>query len=299
MIRRRYTNAEIADALERVADLLEAEGADAWRVRGWRGGAATLRTLERPVVSILDEEGVKGLIALPTIGKSLSAAIQEYAEHGSLEVLDRLEGEVGPSALFTTLPGIGEDLAERIHRVLGVETLEDLEAAAHDGRLGRVPGFGERRVHAVRDALDTMLTRAGRRRAHRYETPRDTLLLPSVASLLAIDESYRRGAIAGSLERVAPRRFNPGHTAWMPVLREERDGWAFVATYSNTARAHDLHTTHDWVVIRAAQGTQEVLHTAVTERRGPLTGFRVIRGRETECAQHYGVVRAPPPPPGT
>jgi putative hydrolase len=120
-----------------------------------------------------------------------------------------------------------------------------------------------------------------------------------VASLLAIDENYRREALAGSLERVAPRRFNPEHTAWMPVLREERDGWAFVATYSNTARAHDLHTTHDWVVIRAAQGTREVLHTVVTERRGPLTGFRVIRGRETECAQHYGVVRAPPPPPGT
>lgn len=60
-------------------------------------------------------------------------------------VADRLEGEVAPEDLFTTVPGIGDELARRIHDALEIETLEELELAAHDGRLQTVDGFGPRR----------------------------------------------------------------------------------------------------------------------------------------------------------
>ena len=294
MIRRQPDNDEIADLLERVSDLLEAQGADVFRVRAWRGAADTARALDREVAAVLEEGGIPALVKLPGIGKSISAAIREYVETGRLALLDRLEGEASAEDLFTTVPGVGEDLAHRIHEHLAVETLEDLEVAAHDGRLDRVPGFGPRRVQGVRDALATMLRSSGLRRARRAQHEHDPDAAeaprPDVATLLEIDALYRQGAADGTLRRIAPRRFNPEGEAWLPVLHVARGAWAFTAMFSNTARAHALGTTHDWVLVWTEHGGHETLCTVVTERRGPLVGHRVVRGRERECARHYASV---------
>jgi len=106
---------------------------------------------------------------------------------------------------------------------------------------------------------------------------------PAVATLLEVDREYRKKAAAGQLQKIAPRRFNPEHEAWLPVLHARREGWHFTALYSNTERAHDLHRTHDWVVIFYDDGQC----TVVTEYRGALKGMRVVRGREPECLKHY------------
>ncbi|NNL66317.1 MAG: DNA-binding protein, partial [Myxococcales bacterium] len=163
----RARNDEIADVLERVADLLEAQDGEHFRVRAYRTGAETLRQLEGPVVDLLRAEGTKGLEKLPGIGKSIAALVDEYAHNLRLGLLDRLEGQSAPEDLFTTLPGVGEALAERIHRELGVETLEELEVAAHDGRLAGVPGLGPRRIRGIQDSLAATLAKSSRRRARR------------------------------------------------------------------------------------------------------------------------------------
>ena len=75
-------------------------------------------------------------------------------------MLARLEGQVSPEDLFTTVPGLGEEIARRIHTRLGIETLEELELAAHDGRLEALPGFGRRRTHDLRETLTGMLGRS-------------------------------------------------------------------------------------------------------------------------------------------
>ena len=82
---------------------------------------------------------------------------------------------------------------------------------------------------------------------------------------------------------IAPRRFNPSGAAWLPILHTERDPWRFTALYSNTARAHELGRTRDWVVIYFHQDDEvEGQRTVVTETLGPLAGHRVVRGREGE-----------------
>jgi len=189
---------------------------------------------------------------------------------------------VSPEDLFTTVPGIGEELAQRIHEHLHIETLEELELAAHDGRLAAVPGFGERRVRGVRESLGGILARSSRRRArahqlreHPEEPPR-----PSVQALLDFDAEYARRVRAGDLRKIAPRRFNPDGEAWLPVLHGEREGWSLTALYSNTARAHELGRTRDWVVIYYERDGDEGQCTVVTERSGPKRGQRVVRGRE-------------------
>jgi hypothetical protein len=291
-------NDQVADVLERIADLLETQGAGSFRVRAYRTAAQNVRASPEPVVRILEAEGTEGLERLPGIGKSIASVIRELAQTGRVGMLERLEGQVAPEDLFTTVPGIGEELARRIHLELGIETLEDLELAAHDGRLEQLRGFGRRRARGVRETLAGMLSRSARRRARRLrwlETRREQPdePRPPVAALLAVDAEYRRKAALGHLRTIAPRRFNPSGEAWLPVLHTERSGWTFTAMFSNTARAHELGMTRDWVVIYYERDGDEDQCTVVTERRGPLAGLRVVRGRERECARHRLAEAAP------
>ena len=111
---------------------------------------------------------------------------------------------------------------------------------------------------------------------------------PSVAVLLDVDREYREKARTGSMPMIAPRRLNPEGKAWLPVLHTRFGPWHFTALFSNTERAHLLHRVYDWVVIiyEDGEGTSGQA-TVVTERRGALTGERVVRGREPECARYY------------
>jgi hypothetical protein len=290
-------NADVADALERVGDLLEAQDADPFRVRAWRRAAESVRHEPRPLARLLETEGREALLALPGVGRGLASAIEELLHTGRLGMLDRLEGQVSPEDLFVTVPGIGEDLARRLHEELGIETLEELELAAHDGRLAAMRGFGPRRTRLVRETLAAMLSRSARRRARRVRAAEaadatgaagaaPAAARPDVATLLDVDAEYRRRATAGDLPTIAPRRFNPGGEAWLPVLHTRRGEWSFTALYSNTARAHELGRTRDWVVLYFERDGDEDQCTVVTERAGPLAGRRVVRGREAECRAH-------------
>lgn len=300
------TNRDIADRLDEVGRLMGEQNGNRFRVRAYRRAAGTLRRLPRPVEDLFAEGGIDALEALPDVGESLARSIAQFLVMGRLAMLDRLRGESEPGRLLQTVPGIGPVLAGRIHEELGVETLEELEMAAHDGRLEQVPGFGPRRARGVREALAGMLGRSARRRSLAWKSrsgafdadrsspstmPGEADLdeRPSVELLLEVDEEYRRKAEAGRLPRIAPRRFNPAGEAWLPILHTDREGWHLTALYSNTARAHDLGKTHDWVVIYAdgARGGERRF-TVVTEYRGELAGERVVRGREVECRTHYG-----------
>ena len=283
------TNEEVAERIERIADLLEAQDAGVHRVRAYRKAAASVCGLDRPIGEIDAEGGRRALEGLPAVGKSIAALLHELLRTGRMRLLERLEGEVSPEDLFTTLPGIGEKLAARLHEELALDTLEDLELAAHDGRLEKLPGFGPKRVRLMRDAVGAQLLRSTRWRVRRIAAAAspERVPVPPVETLLAVDAEYHRRAAEGSLRRIAPRRFNPEHRAWLPILHVQRDGWSLHALFSNTARAHQLGRTHDWVVVYWERDGLEGQCTVVTEGQGGLAGRRVVRGREADCSQHY------------
>jgi putative hydrolase len=259
------------------ADVLRLQKANPFRVNAYIRAARTLRTMDTDIRDILEDEGIDGLMKLPGIGKGLAAAIDEMARTGRLSQLDRLRGESTPETLLQTLPGVGPALAHTLHETLHIDTLEALEIAAHDGRLDEVPGIGPRRAAAIRAGLAETL-----RRGRPYRRP--TRSAPSVDVLLAVDADYRRLAAAGKLPKIAPKRFNPEGRAWLPVMHTEHGDWHFTALFSNTARAHELGRTDDWVVIYYYDGDhQEGQNTVVTETHGPLRGQRVVRGREREA----------------
>ena len=281
------TNKEIADLLDQLADFLEIQEANRFRIRAYRNAADTVRKAGESIADQALEEGEEALQKRPNIGEGIARIIAAYAKTGRSEMLERLQGEIAPGELFTQVPGIGEELAQRIAEELDVSTLEELEQAAHDSRLEDVAGFGPRKTRNVRVSLAGMLSTAAqrsRRRAAGEAAPEEQ---PSVDILLDVDEEYRRKAKAGKLRKIAPKRFNPEGEAWLPILNTDRDGWEFTVLYSNTAQAHELGKTHDWVVLYYERDGEEDQATVVTETHGPLEGKRVVRGREAECQAYY------------
>ncbi|WP_298829152.1 helix-hairpin-helix domain-containing protein [uncultured Piscinibacter sp.] len=280
-------NAAVADLLREMAALLQAQGEDnAFRIAAYRHAADTVAAWPESVRTIFERHGLAGLDAMPTVGAGIAAAIGEILQSGRWGKLERLRGGANPEALFRTIPGVGPRLALQLHDELGVDTLEALEVAAHDGRLERLPGLGARRAAAIRAALTQMLDRERAMRRRHPAAGADHA--PPIEALLDVDRAFRAGAEAGTLPTIAPRRFNPEGKAWLPVLHTRRGDWGFTALFSNTARAHQLGRVRDWVVIYAEDGSHhERQYTVVTAGRGTLAGRRVVRGREDECRSFY------------
>lgn len=282
-------NAPVAAALREMSQLLQSQHDNPYRALAYARAADTVAGLGRSVREIHARDGEAGLDALPAIGRSIAASIAELLTTGRWRQLEAARRAADPIALLATVPGVGRALAGQLQQALGVTTLEGLEAAAHDGRLARVPRLGARRAAAIGAALTQMLDRG---RALRRGGVPLAAAEPPVAALLEVDRDYRAQARAGKLPTIAPRRFNPEGQAWLPVLHTQRGDWHYTALFSNTARAHALDRVHDWVVIYAEDPQHaERQYTVVTAARGGLAGRRVVRGREAEC-------RALAAPPG-
>lgn len=271
------SNGWIAERLRQAAMLLAGQGANPFRAAAYTHAADAIARLDADVRDVAESGGNAALEAIPGVGRSISGAIAEMLATGRWSFLERLKGAADPESLFCSVPGIGPALAHRIQQSLQLESLEALEAAAHDGSLLRVPGFGARRAAMVRNALAELLARIRPPVGRSAEEP-------DVAMLLDVDQEYRDKAARGALRKIAPRRFNVVGQAWLPVLHTMRGDWHFTALYSNTTRAHQLGRTGDWVVVYFHHdGWPEGRRTVVTETQGPASGLRIVRGREVDC----------------
>ena len=277
------TNQEIASKLREIANLLDEQRANPFRVNAYLSAAKTIGSMAEPAEELLRRDGFSALLDLPGIGEGIARSINELVLTGRMSRLESLKTGHDPIALFEQIPGIGPKTAHRIIETLHIDSLEALELAAHNGRLKKVPGFSTKKIALVQTWLAHVL---GYRRP--VPGPQQTIPEPPADLVLQIDEQYRKKAEAGELPTIAPKRFNPSGEAWLPILHATRQGWHFTALYSNTARAHQLNRVKDWVVISFHdERHHEGQHTVVTETRGSAAGRRVVRGRENECRDYY------------
>lgn len=184
---------------------------------------------------------------------------------------------------LVALPAIGRGLAAPIAEFAQAGRLSQLDrlrgSTSPEKLIQSVPGIGPRHAAAVRSGLASLLGRgsAGRRAPDKA---------PPVKILLEVDREYQDEVAADSLPKIAPKRFNPESRAWLPIMHPNRQGWHFTALFSNTARAHELNRTDDWVVLYYYDDDHiSGQCTIVTETQGPLHGRRVVRGCEAECRQ--------------
>jgi DNA polymerase (family X) len=270
-------NRTIARRLMEYADHLDADEANIYRPRAYRRAAETVLGLDQPIANIVRERGRQGLETLPGIGTHLAYTIDGLVRTGEFHTLNPDGGTVSAERLFASLPGVGPRLARQIHEQLGIDTLEQLEVAAHEGRLSGLH-VGPKRLRGI---IDSLAGRLGCR------LPEPIGVEPPVADLLAVDAAYRDQAARDRLPTIAPRRFNPDNEPWLPLLVLDRGGWRFRALFSNTALAHRLQRKRDWVVVYFDNNDVAGQRTVVTENRGELSALRVVRGREGECREHY------------
>ncbi|MDA8383799.1 MAG: DNA polymerase/3'-5' exonuclease PolX [Betaproteobacteria bacterium] len=154
-------NADIAAAFEEIADLLEIQGASPFRVRAYRNAARTVGASGHDIRSRL--ESGEALPKWPGIGADLAAKIHEFATTGKSELLASLRAQL-PATVATLLkvPGLGPKRVKMLHEALHVDTLGQLSEAARDGRIRRLPGFGEKSERSIRDAAETAMSSTGR-----------------------------------------------------------------------------------------------------------------------------------------
>ena len=272
-------NKRIAQQLLETADLLARRNdGNPHRIRAYRQAAEHLLRLPLPIQEIFREEGELGVRNALNVGERLAGAVREIILGGRFPLLERLRASGPHGTVLETVPGLGPVWVKHLQQDLGIATLEDLEAAAYDGRLEHASGMGAKRLAGIRDSLTARLDRVRPTQVATSETP-------SVTELLDVDREYREAVAAGRLRMIAPRRFNPTHSAWLPILRTQRGERRYTALFSNTARAHQSGRTNDWVVIyEEGAGSSAQSCTIITSRRGPLAGHRIARGREDECA---------------
>ena len=184
-------NQPIAEQLREFAGLLQAQGANPFRVSAYRKAADAVQRCEQPVREMFERDGRDGTATPVRCGTRYRGCHRRDADHRSLESAAAPAGQRRAGNAAAKRAGHrARTCAGVIHETLHVDTLEALEIAANDGRLESVPGVGPRRAQMIRAALAAML---GRRSA--VVLRRDaTAEGPPVATLLAVDREYRERA---------------------------------------------------------------------------------------------------------
>jgi DNA polymerase (family 10) len=188
-------NADIAELLDRAAELLELEGANPFRIRAYRNAARTVTSQSRSIASMLAEG--EDLSRLPGIGQDLSHKIAEIVETGHMPLLDELQQRVPPGlAKLLGVPGLGPKRVQALHDKLGIDDLDKLTAAAKVGKISRLPGFGKKSEEKILHALKTRGPEE-----HRMRWPRAEEVAGPLVTYLEATKGVKQVVVAGSFRR--------------------------------------------------------------------------------------------------
>ncbi len=157
------TNREIAAALEEVADLLEFQGANPFRVRAYRNGSRKVKDASQSLLGVVEASGAAALTELDGIGKDLAEKIGELATSGSLAMLNELREEVSPDVLkLMRVPGLGPKKAAVLHKELGIGSLDQLKAACEAEQVRGLKGFGKKTEETILAGVELAERASGR-----------------------------------------------------------------------------------------------------------------------------------------
>ena len=188
-------NREIAAIFEELADLLEVEGANRFRVRAYREASRVIGGMSEDLADLV--ESGADLTELPNIGEAIAKKIQTIVETGSLPQLTEVEGRT-PASLseMMKLEGLGPKRVKALHEQLGIDTLDDLRAAVEAHKVRQLEGFGQKTEETIRERLEHWQGQERRTRLFDAEEIAD----PLVRFLKAID-GVEQVMVAGSYRR--------------------------------------------------------------------------------------------------
>jgi DNA polymerase (family X) len=189
-------NADTAAIFTEIADLLEIQAANPFRVRAYRNAARMLSELPFEIKNMIDRGD--DLTALPGIGEGLAGKIREIASTGKCALLERQHRELPPAITeMLKIPGLGPKRVSALYHELDVQTPEQLVRAARDGRIRNVPGFGEKTEQRILEAVDTHVNIN-----RRYKLAVAAQYAKSLTEYLQQAKSVRQVEVAGSFRRM-------------------------------------------------------------------------------------------------
>jgi DNA polymerase (family 10) len=245
-------NPDLAAQFDLLADLMELEGADGFRITAYRRAATRIRETGSSVAQLALEGRAK---ELQGIGKTIEQKIVEVVEDGEIHALTKRKAEVPAEvATFMRLPGLGPKTARRLWLELGITTVDGLRAAAEAQQLRGLAGLGPKSEEKILSALARPRAAEGPRRALLGSVlPR----LRAIADELAVHPAARQVAIAGSARR----------------FRETVRDLDLIATATDPGALLDAFCSAPWVVEVAAKGDTKA---TVVSQDGLRFDLRVV-----------------------
>jgi DNA polymerase (family 10) len=255
-------NADIAAIFDEMADLLEIEGANPFRVRAYRNAARTVQGLGRDAAALVEEEF--DLTRLPGIGKDLAGKIVEIVRTGHCAELSKLHKRM-PAALSLLLkiPGLGPKRVAILHKKLKVNTPAQLQRALRQGRLRELTGFGEKTEQRILEAVEAQL-----QKKRRFTVAAAAEYAEPLARYLRKAKGVKDVVIAGSYRR----------------CKETVGDLDIVATATRTSPVMERFTSYDEVKEIVSQGTTR---TTVILKCGLQVDLRVVEQVSLGAALQY------------
>ncbi|PEN14962.1 DNA polymerase III [Longibacter salinarum] len=187
-------NADVATVFEEVADLLDLQGANPFRIRAYRNAARTLSQLSEPVAEMIRDG--RDLSELPDIGDDLAEKIEVIVQTGTLPLLEELEKEVDPAMTeLMDVPGLGPSRVRTLHDELGISSRAELTKAAEEGKVRTIKGFGEKSEQNILKGLKDI----GEEK--RWLLSRADPVVHSLKAYLEDHEAVEKVDVAGSYRR--------------------------------------------------------------------------------------------------
>jgi DNA polymerase (family 10) len=151
---KRMDNEAIAERFNRLADLMEIRGDDAFRIRSYRNAADMIETWPTSMQRLAREGGAKALQEIPGVGKAISGKILELVEKGTFDAWEKLTAETPETVLdLLQVGGIGRKTAATLHQKFKIASLDDLKKFVEGGGLDLVDGIGEKSAERIRQSL--------------------------------------------------------------------------------------------------------------------------------------------------
>jgi len=285
------SNSEIAELFDRLGDLLEIEGANAFRARAYHNAAREIRAESRSMVDLV-ESGFD-LSRLPDIGESIAEKIRIIVQTGTLPKLDEVAART-PLALsdLTHLPGLGPKRVSHLYHELGIRSADDLRRAARTGKMAALPGFGEKLQQQILEALE----RFGQQERRWYLSTAEAIARPLVDYLRGL-KGVHQVTVAGSFRR---RRETVGDLDILVTGRRDLDVAAHFIDYDEVAKVDAHGATRSTVHLKS--GLQVDLRVVPQASYGAalyyFTGskshnltVRAMAARQGMKINEYGVYR--------
>lgn len=189
-------NADITVIFEEIADLLEIEGANTFRIRAYRNAARILGDLPQEA-RVLVERG-DDLTRLPGIGSDLAGKIEEIVTTRHCSLLDRLRRELPPAITeLLKIPGLGPKRVKALWHDLDVQTVEQLQRAAQDGRIRALHGFGEKTEQNILQAVEAHASQS-----RRFKLATAAQYAETLRAFLQAIPGVQQVTVAGSFRRM-------------------------------------------------------------------------------------------------